>query len=59
MGTGLVFDVGALPVFDRWRPQSRILQELQLSVRMPFYLHGLQGQDDFGARFVIGVSERF
>lgn len=59
VGTGLVFDVGALPVFDRWRPQSRFLQELQLSVRMPFYLHGLQGQDEFGARFVIGVSERF
>lgn len=59
LGTGVTFDVGALPVFNRWRPQSRLLQDLQVSVRMPFYMNGLAGQDDFGARFVIGVSERF
>ncbi|KPP98387.1 MAG: Aminopeptidase N [Bacteroidetes bacterium HLUCCA01] len=59
LGTGLTFDAGSLPVFNRWRPQSRVLQDLQISVRMPFYLHGITGEDAFGARFVIGVSERF
>ncbi|TVQ10402.1 MAG: M1 family peptidase [Balneolaceae bacterium] len=59
VGVGVTYDVSALPWLSRWVPQSRLLQNLQLSVRMPFFLNGLQGHDDFGARFVIGVSERF
>lgn len=59
MGTGVTFDLGALPIFNRYRPQSRFLQDLQVSVRMPFYMNGLVNENDFGARFVIGVSERF
>lgn len=59
LGTGITFDAGSLPILSRWKPQSRFLQELQLSIRMPFFLNGLQGHDDWGARFVIGVSESF
>jgi hypothetical protein len=59
VGTGVTWDVSALPVFDRWRSQSRLVRDLQLSVRMPFFLNGITGEDEFGARFVIGVSERF
>ncbi|MEX0928185.1 MAG: M1 family aminopeptidase, partial [Balneolales bacterium] len=59
IGTGLTYDLASLNAFDRWRPQSRFLQKLSLSIRMPFYLHALQGNDDFGTRFVFGVSEQF
>jgi hypothetical protein len=59
MGAGITFDAGSLPIFNRWKPQSRFLQDLQLSVRMPFFLNGLQSHDDWGARFIIGVSESF
>lgn len=59
IGTGATFDVGSLPVLSRWRSQSKFLQDLQVSIRMPFFLNGLTGHDDWGARFVIGVSESF
>jgi hypothetical protein len=59
MGTGITFDVSALPVLRRWTPQSKVLQDLQLSVRMPFFLNGITGEDEWGSRFVIGISESF
>ncbi|MEX0773061.1 MAG: M1 family metallopeptidase [Balneolales bacterium] len=59
MGTGFTYDISSWGAFNRWRSQSKFLQNVEISVRMPFYLHDLQGEDDFGARFVIGISERF
>ncbi|MEX0686442.1 MAG: M1 family metallopeptidase [Balneolales bacterium] len=59
VGTGITYDLSSHRILNRWRPQSKFLQNLELSVRMPFYLYDLRGEDDFGARFMIGVSERF
>lgn len=59
IGTGVTFNVGGLSAFNRWRPQSKVLQNLQVSVRAPFFLNGLQGENDWGGRFVIGISESF
>lgn len=59
LGTGISYDVASLSALNRWRPQSKFIQNLEISFRMPFYLHDLQGEDDFGARFVIGISEQF
>lgn len=59
LGTGITYDISSWNALNRWRPQSKFLQNLELSVRLPFYLHDLQGEDDFGVRFLFGVSERF
>ena len=59
IGTGVTFDLSSIPALRRWKPQSKLLQDLQLSVRMPFFMNGLQNHNDWGARFVIGVSESF
>ncbi|MEX0779841.1 MAG: M1 family metallopeptidase [Balneolales bacterium] len=58
VGTGIIYDLSSWSAFNRWRPQGHFLQNLEVSVRMPFYLHDLQDEDDFGARFVIGVSRK-
>jgi len=59
IGTGATYDLSALQTFSRWTAQSRFLQKLQLSLRMPFYMHSLNGHDDFKPRLVFGISETF
>ncbi len=60
-GAGLMFDFAEIPRFDRWTAQSALLSGLQVSIRSPFYLHGIQGHDDFEPteRWMIGVSKAF
>lgn len=59
LGVGMVYHVNQLPALSRWRAQSRLVENLSVSVRMPFYMNGLTNDNAFGARFVIGVSESF
>lgn len=59
-GTGVRYDISQWDLFDRWRPQSKFLQQLELSFRVPFYMHDLQGNnDDLKPRFIFGISENF
>ena len=58
-GTGIRYDISQWDLFDRWRPQSDFLQNLELSLRVPFYMNDLQGHDDLKPRFIFGITESF
>lgn len=58
-GVGASYSFDRFKPFSKWTPQSKFLQDLKLSVRVPFYMHGLQGRDDFGAWFVFGITDSF
>lgn len=59
MFVGLSYDASSLPMFKRWKPQSTFIQNLNFSVRMPFYMNGLQGRSDWNTLLVFGVSNTF
>ncbi|TNE72310.1 M1 family peptidase [bacterium] len=59
MFVGLSYDAGSLPMFNRWRPQSTFIQNLEFSLRMPFYMNGLQGRSDWNTFLLFGVSNNF
>ncbi len=60
VGTGMSYDISELNALRKWTAQSEFLQNLELSFRVPFYLHDLSNQhDDFKARFLFGISENF
>lgn len=63
LGAGLLFDFSELPNTDRWTRQSALLSGLRISIRSPFYLHGISesGQDDLSLtdRWMIGIGGGF
>jgi len=59
MGVGAVYDVSEIRSINRWISQSRFLQNLALSIRMPFYFNTENGNDEFDPKFIFGVSESF
>ncbi len=60
VGTGMTYDISELDALRRWTAQSKFLQKMQLSLRVPFYMHDLNnGHDEFKARFLFGISESF
>lgn len=59
IGAGASYSFQRNRYLQPWRAQSSFLQDLEVSVRIPFYLHDLSNEDDMGFRFMIGVSERF
>jgi len=59
MGVGAVYDVSEISKIGKWTSQSRFLQNLTLSVRMPFYFNTTNGNDEFDPKFIFGVSESF
>ena len=59
MGVGVVYNIAELPAIKRRAAQSRVLENLTLSVRMPFFLNEVTNENDFRARFVIGITENF
>ena len=60
-GAGFSYKIADLPFLSDWRPQSRFIDGLELSVRVPFYVRDAEFEDDlnFSNRFVIGISESF
>ena len=59
MGVGATYDISRTTKIRKWISQSRFLQNLALSIRMPFYFNTANGQDEFDPKFIFGVSERF
>jgi hypothetical protein len=58
-GIGITFEPQNLAKLRRWVPQSDMLQKMKLSVRMPFFMYDLQGQNDFSPRLLFGISDSF
>lgn len=58
-GTGFSYNVSELPFLENWRPQSRFIDGLEISIRMPFYIHDEGLITDFGSSLLFGVSESF
>jgi len=59
VGAGASYDVSQINSIRRWTAQSRFLQKLNLSLRVPFYMNNLNQHSNFKPRFVFGLSERF
>jgi hypothetical protein len=59
IGAGVQYDVSQLRKLRKWTAQSEFLKNLNVSVRMPFFMNDLRGHDDWAPRFVIGISESF
>jgi hypothetical protein len=59
MGVGVVYNIAELPAIKRRAAQSRVLENLTLSLRIPFFLNEVTNENDFRARFVIGITENF
>jgi hypothetical protein len=61
-GLGLRYDVQALPVFNRWRPQSDVLSGLRLVAKFPLWASDPDlievGSEAFAFRWLIGVQAR-
>ena len=58
-GVGFTYDPSNLRKLRRWIPQSDMLKKTKLTVRVPFYMYGLPGGNDFSPRLLIGISESF
>lgn len=56
-GGGITYDIGDIRKLQRWSAQSRILQNLSISLRVPVYLKDLQNHSDWRPRFVLGISK--
>ena len=59
LGIGARFDASELRALNRRIPQSYLLQDLDLSVQMPFFLNDFPGEDDWKPRFLFGVVHQF
>lgn len=59
MFVGLSYDAGSLPMFNKWRPQSDFLKNFELSLRMPFFMTGLQSRSEWNTLLVFGISNNF
>ena len=58
-GAGLSYRLADLPLLSDWRPQSRFIDGLELSIRMPLYLRETDLEDEFTPYLLFGVSESF
>jgi hypothetical protein len=59
IGAGIQYDISQWRKLRKWTAQSDFLNDLNLSLRMPFFMNDLQGHDDWQPRFVIGITESF
>lgn len=59
MGIGATYDVSKIDKLGKWISQSRFLQKMALSIRMPFYFNTENGNDEFDPKIIFGVSESF
>ncbi len=59
LGIGMVYGTEQIPQVARWRSESRVLQNLEFSLRVPFYMSNLIGNDDLGFRLMFGITEYF
>lgn len=58
-GFGLSYDLSSWAKISNWVPQSDVLKKSKLSIRVPFYMNGLPGGNDFTPRLLIGISDSF
>ena len=58
-GVGITYDISSLRALNKYAAQSELVNNLKLSLRMPFYMNGLRGEDDFGTWFLFGISDNF
>ena len=58
-GAGFRYKLADLPFLSDWRPQSRFIDGLELSIRFPFYVREAIIEDEWDTHFVIGISESF
>ncbi len=56
-GGGIKYDIGDIRSLKKWTAQSSLLQNLSISLRVPVYLKDLQNHNDWGPRFVVGISK--
>lgn len=59
MGAGVTYDISSMRALSKYAAQSELVNNLKLSFRMPFYMNGLRGEDDFGTWFLFGISDNF
>lgn len=59
MIAGISYNASDLALFNRWKPQSAVIRDLQFSIRLPFYMNNLKGRGDWHGFVMIGVSNTF
>ena len=58
IGAGATYDLSRLRALRKWTAQSRFLQDFELSLRVPFFMH-LADENLWEPQFVFGVAKNF